>query len=259
MNREDVIDLLSIAAAATRRSVGNTDVEIWHGILARDDVDHALQAIREHFAERPGVWLEPGHIHQRCRALANDELARTHPNHRPHPGDAKTLDDLPEYPPELTPNQRLTAYWWAIKNHSYPAQTDNWWTLLRAAENDRTRRNPNTGPLAHTCPWCHAQPGQRCTIANSTDTLTKTAYHPSRVEAAENNPHTTIPHPEQPQHPPQPAGKPYDTPRLIAARQALQTCRGETQCRPAIDEYEQALAEAKRRRRAQQPAAHANP
>jgi hypothetical protein len=35
-----------------------------------------VQAVIDHFRERPGVWLEPGYIVQRVRAMRRDRLER---------------------------------------------------------------------------------------------------------------------------------------------------------------------------------------
>ena len=85
MNRDDVIDVLSVVAAATRRTVGEVDVDVWQAVIGElpvmgmvrgERVNMPLKAVRDHLAEQPGVWLEPGHVHQRVRAMIRDHLER---------------------------------------------------------------------------------------------------------------------------------------------------------------------------------------
>lgn len=69
MNREEVIDVLSVVAAATRRTVGETDVKIWGSIIGSLTKEVALEAVRDHLRDKPGVWMEPGHVYQRSREI----------------------------------------------------------------------------------------------------------------------------------------------------------------------------------------------
>ncbi len=59
-----------------RRTVGEGDVAIWHEIIGKLPKDLARQAVIDHAREQPGVWLEPGHIHQRVRAIQRDRYER---------------------------------------------------------------------------------------------------------------------------------------------------------------------------------------
>lgn len=69
MNRDDVIDVLTAVAAADRRTVGEADVQIWLGVLESIALDVALKAVRDHLRDKPGVWMEPGHVYQRSREI----------------------------------------------------------------------------------------------------------------------------------------------------------------------------------------------
>lgn len=79
MNRNETIDVLSVVAAATRRTVGESDVEIWHGIIGELTKDLALQAVHRHLRDCPGVWLEPGHVYQKAREIRRTEAAAEGP------------------------------------------------------------------------------------------------------------------------------------------------------------------------------------
>lgn len=159
MNRDDVIDVLSVVAAATRRTVGETDVEIWLGVIGGDDKQLALRGVRDHLAERPGVWLEPGHVHQRVRAYIRDALEREPDELRERRQaelDAKVAEEIAE---------RAGA---RAKSLPY----------------DRPSEQHGVTPLAVRCTWCHASPGNRCVIPGTTQQL-RDGFHPSRREAAE--------------------------------------------------------------------------
>jgi hypothetical protein len=73
---EDVIDILSAITAVDRRTVGESDVFMWHGIIGHLDKRLALQAVVDHFREQPGIWLEPGHIVANVRAMRRDRYER---------------------------------------------------------------------------------------------------------------------------------------------------------------------------------------
>lgn len=153
MNRDDVIDVLTAVAAGDRRTVGDADVDVWQAIIGELAKDYALQAVRDHMRDRPGVWLEPGHVYQRARALRRDELDRSglpaieprrdagdEPQH--YPGDLKAAPDLPPYPTEWTTQQRLAAYWHVIRERvTWPRATDNWRAVLNQAERKAERRH----------------------------------------------------------------------------------------------------------------------
>jgi hypothetical protein len=102
MNRNDVIDVLAVVAAATRRSVGEVDVEIWQGIIGPLTKDIALEAVRDHLRDKPGVWLEPGHVYQRSREIQRER------NRKPS-ADYQALCDAkaaPDEDPAVTAQRR---------------------------------------------------------------------------------------------------------------------------------------------------------
>jgi hypothetical protein len=150
MNRNDVIDVLSVVAAATRRSVGEADVAIWEPVIGSLPKDLALQAVRDHIRDSPGVWLEPGHVYQRARAIRRDEMDRDTWNppiesgHTEHyPGDEKAGRDLADYPAGWTPEQRIDAYWYAMNTRAVPHTTAGWEAIARQLERKRDERAAN--------------------------------------------------------------------------------------------------------------------
>lgn len=168
MNRNDVIDVLTAVAAADRRTVGDSDVDVWQAIIGELSKDFALQAVRDHLRDRPGVWIEPGHVYQRARALRRDELER-------EPDSAREARQ-----------EALAAK--ASEDATELAERKG----IPAADAPRFTRKSITdiNPLTVKCPWCNAGFGTRCTIPGTQIQLeehppTRTGFHPSRIEAAE--------------------------------------------------------------------------
>jgi len=160
MNRDDVIDVLTVVAAATRRTVGQADVEIWQGVIGNDDKQLALRAVRDHLAECPGVWLEPGHVHQRVWAMIRDQRER-------EPVEAKLARMDAISARKVAHDVDLIAAAASIPGESPP---------------DPAPRPPN--PMLVRCEWCHASPGNPCTTSGRPMRFGKRC-HPSRLDAAE--------------------------------------------------------------------------
>lgn len=62
-------------------------------------------------------------------------------------------------------------------------------TATLGAKFNRPSRRPGANPLTVRCPWCHASPGQHCTVPQ-TNRRPHGGAHPSRLEAAEAIRHT---------------------------------------------------------------------
>ena len=158
MTRDDVIDVLSVVAAATRRTVGEADVKIWQEIIGGDDKQLALRAVRDHLAECPGVWLEPGHVHQRVRAFVRDQLERESDAEREARQESLTAKAAVE---ELAATKAIPSAELKIQR-------------------------PELNPLLVKCNWCKADAGSPCTVPGSTEPLRKgPRFHPCRIEAVE--------------------------------------------------------------------------
>jgi len=159
MTRDDVIDVLTVVAAATRRTVGDADVTIWYGVIGGDDKQLALRAVRDHLAECPGVWLEPGHVHQRVRAAVRDRIERE-PDEMRNARQEALAAKVAEQAEELAGRRGIPAV-------------------------APTITRPKVNPLLVKCPWCHAGVGSRCVVPSTDRAFTQTAGHPSRIELAE--------------------------------------------------------------------------
>jgi hypothetical protein len=151
MTRDDVIDVLSVVAAATRRTVGEMDADIWQAIIGELPKDLALQAVRDHLRDQPSVWLEPGHVYQRARAIRRDELDRSaaprqiESNRDEHfRGDVKAERDPAPYPRYWTADQRTVAYWYAVSLHAMPHSTAGWEAIAQQIERKRAEREQET-------------------------------------------------------------------------------------------------------------------
>lgn len=156
MNRDDVIDVLSVVAAATRRTVGQTDVDVWQTVIGDLPRDLALRAVRDHLKHKPGIWLEPGHVYEGARAIRRDELER-------EPIEAKAarqaaLDN------RFADQVREIAESKAITDKFTPRPVPTW--------------------RQYRCDHCKAQPGQSCRDPHTGKPLQKSAAHPSRIEKA---------------------------------------------------------------------------
>lgn len=71
----DMVDVLTVVAINDRRTVGESDVHWW--LALADDgqwpsKEFALASIVRHANDRPGVWLEPGHITAYWHALRRE-------------------------------------------------------------------------------------------------------------------------------------------------------------------------------------------
>jgi hypothetical protein len=110
---DDIIDILSIAAAVDRRTVGESDVILWHELIGDLPKDLAQQAVIGHLREQPGVWLEPGHVVAGVRVIRREQAYRETDArrlaHETRCNSKAAPDD--EYPVHWSAEQRVTAYW----------------------------------------------------------------------------------------------------------------------------------------------------
>jgi len=162
VNRNDVIDVLSAVAAATRRTIGETDVAVWMAVIGAHSKTDALQAVRDHLAEKPGVWLEPGHVHQRVRASVRDRLERE---------------------PDAARDARMEALAAkAAEDREELAQRKG-----LPAPDARVFTRPDHNTLLMKCPWCKAEVGFPCVVPHTNDKPAN-GVHPSRLELTQGLP-----------------------------------------------------------------------
>ena len=99
----------------------------------------ALDAVTEYHRQPHDRMLQPADLTAVIRAQFREQLDRLDTEARNRPGDEKTADDLPPYPGEWGSTERLTAYWYVVKNRTVtrPVTTDNWRTILNTARRAR--------------------------------------------------------------------------------------------------------------------------
>jgi hypothetical protein len=75
MTLEETVDLLTVATAFDRRTVGEGDVIAWHAAIGDLGLDDARAAAIAHYRDST-EWIMPGHVRQRVRAMRSERLAR---------------------------------------------------------------------------------------------------------------------------------------------------------------------------------------
>lgn len=155
MNRDDVIDVLTLIAAVDHRTVGEADVTAWGVIIGELPREFAIKAVTDHRREEPGTWLEPGHVYQRARAMVRDKLE--------HEPDAfrearQAILDAKNAPTEDDPQPAFSG---PVKHH-----------------------RPYPNPLKVWCPHCGAGPFKHCSVPG-TSRRPHGGMHPARIEAAQ--------------------------------------------------------------------------
>jgi hypothetical protein len=76
VNRQEVSQLLALAALVDNRTVTPEAVLMWHGILGDLPADAAMDALKAHYAEST-EWLLPAHIRGRVLAVRRAALPAT--------------------------------------------------------------------------------------------------------------------------------------------------------------------------------------
>lgn len=108
MNRDEMVDLLSLIAARDNRNVGQTTVAVWLEDIGDLDFRDARRAVSDHFRDEPGVWLMAGHIRARVKAVREARLGPPGPGLSPIPPPADP-DDPKAYRAALREQQARIA------------------------------------------------------------------------------------------------------------------------------------------------------
>lgn len=162
--------------------------------LVNFDTQELLDAVSSVYARATsGFKPLPADVINAARLARQDRTARTpieSDADEVYPGDVKAAADPGDYPHEWTAEQRVSAYWYANSLRAMPATTAGWRALADQLERERERHEKPAGTggygnlLTVRCPWCHASPGQHCTVPQ-TKRRPHGGAHPSRIEAAE--------------------------------------------------------------------------
>lgn len=75
MHRSEIVHLLATCVAYDQRTTGETDVEAWWQVLRRYDLETALEAVIDHYANHTDRIM-PAHVVAYCRKAGNDRAAR---------------------------------------------------------------------------------------------------------------------------------------------------------------------------------------
>jgi hypothetical protein len=158
MTPQEIINLLTIAAAFDNRKPGQATVHAWLDSATRGrwTFDEAAEAIKDYYAtttdDKP--WVMPSHITARIHAVRQDQEMRSTAKELATPVD-----------PRVRRLVSTLAHRLAIPEQFRPS-----------GELQRV--------LAVECPHCKASPGNPCTRP-SIGGPQETSPHPSRREAAE--------------------------------------------------------------------------
>lgn len=213
MTPADAAELLTLAAAFDRRTVGEADARAWAAALNSTPLDDdAREAVARHYAESE-KWLTPAHVRQQRAKIraARIERANVFDDGRP--------DETPEQylarrraltaavadgrleaqtatqavgltpgtaPPALTggPAPEVAQRLAALGRRIPDAVADE----LRPyrpvrAERESLAAHDEPDPLDVPCHWCKARAGQQC-CSGKNGARNRSTPHPSRVEDA---------------------------------------------------------------------------
>jgi hypothetical protein len=196
VDRNDIIDLLTIVQASDNRSVGDPEIVVWHKLLGHLDKDDCTDAILAFRAEEPGKWLEPGHVLTRVRAKIRDRLDRLDQDFRPSAtGVHARLDEwgqIDKAIPDADP-------WGGPVTGHQPASAEVRAAAMKMFADSRALPDedgvsedvPYVNPLQVRCEYCRAAVGEPCTMpgmpgkagnGRPRERLRNTLAHPSRYE-----------------------------------------------------------------------------
>ena len=68
----------------------------------------------------------------------------------PYPGDALAADDPPTYPKDWTPEQRISAYWYAHGRGIQVRSTETWHQVLASAQRDTERHQRKVSAIRNS-------------------------------------------------------------------------------------------------------------
>jgi len=85
MTPEEIGDVLGLAAARDRRTVGESDILAWLGDLDGITFDEAREAIRRHYRQTDD-WLMPSHVLQHVRVIREEQRRAARRNRPALPG-----------------------------------------------------------------------------------------------------------------------------------------------------------------------------
>lgn len=176
MTPEEVIDLLTTAAAYDRRKVGQTDVLAWHAAVKDLDYLDAQDAVIGHYTETTD-WLMPAHVRKRVKDIRAARVALT-----PVPAPPPDLANRPvDYQTALREAVAKMARGFALpKQITAKAEPSEAYAIIRGGDRDPLRIEA----IRVACPWpaCQAMPGAVCVDADGR--RLSAPAHEARLKAA---------------------------------------------------------------------------
>lgn len=159
MNQSEVIDILTLAQAYDKRTLGEVDAVAWLDIANRGrwTFDEAAEAVRDYYAfsiaERP--FIMPSHITNAIRARRQDEAMRRQTEEL-KPGNPDRARELKQAIAEIANAKAIPGEPRPLRNKA----------------------------LGVKCPHCNAEPLEGCTRPSIGGRRIPMRPHPSRVDLA---------------------------------------------------------------------------
>lgn len=179
MTDDEVIDLLTTAAAYDRRKVGDADVVAWRAAIGDLDFPDALDAVVGHYTEST-EWLMPAHVRTRVKAIRSARLAKEIPPAPP----AGMADNVIDYREALQRSLKRLASGWsiglALESGKGDEPNDEY---LGIRGEGREQRNARLAAMTVKCPRCRARVNKRCVNAVGLPLVAAPA-HDARLVAA---------------------------------------------------------------------------
>lgn len=177
MNSDEVIDLLTTAAAFDRRTVGEADVIAWQSAVGDLDFPDARDAVVQHYRNTRD-WIMPSDVRRLVKAIRDARLTLA-----PVPAPPAELADRPrDYRTALKAALAKMARGWPAPPRQITAKVEpsTEYVQIRGADHDPVR----IVAIRVTCPWppCKALPGVVCVDADG-NRLSAPA-HEARLKAA---------------------------------------------------------------------------
>lgn len=178
MSPEEVVDLLSTAAAFDRRTVGDADVIAWHAAVGDLDLTDAQAAVVQHY-QATREWVMPSDVRKLVKQAREKRLAReVIPAPRP-----ELADEPRAYQDQFKRQIKAMASGWTMPRalpapKSEPTAAYN---EARGGDRDPIR----VAAILVACPWepCRAAAGRPCLDAQGRPIRSQPA-HEARLRRA---------------------------------------------------------------------------
>lgn len=177
MTPSQVAELLTMASAFDRRTVGEADVIAWHLVLKDVDYAQAQAAVAAHYSDTRD-WIMPADIRQRVRRTRDTQAADIQGPGLPAEIPDADPDDIPAYLAAIRA-QRTRAATGQLTRRPVAELTSAVGRQVPAEAPEPPRR---PGPLGVRCPRCHAPVGKPCKTTLRGRRMSD--VHPARLDAS---------------------------------------------------------------------------